>query len=154
MRGKSVLLYIFLGLGFLTFYVGTSKALQGIKAKSWPTAKGRIIISKVDEIRTQRKMRVARLCLKVDYLYMVDNVIYEGHRMNVGWPCFWSEDSVKEKLKKYPPNKEVTVYYNPSNPAQSILEPGLDWSIFFLWGISSINLGLAWPILRGRRRRG
>ncbi len=152
MRGRNILLYIFLAIGVLSFYVGTRKAVEGIRAKSWPTAKGRIVTSKVDEIRTEQKMRIARLCLKVDYLYMVDNVIYEGHRVNVGWSCFGTQASVEEKLKRYPPGAEVTVYYNPAYPSQALLEPGLDWSIFLLWGIASMSFGIAWPLLKARRR--
>ncbi len=153
MRRPSFVLYIFLGIGVLCLYLGLLKAKEGLEARHWPTAKGRIITSKVDEYRTRSRIRVARLCLDIDYLYMVNGVIYEGHRVNVGWACFGSEASVKEKLARYPAGKEVMVHYDPKDPSRALLEPGLDWSIFLLWGVASMSIGVAWPLVRGRRRR-
>ena len=152
MGRPSFILYIFLGIGVLCLYLGAMKAKEGWEARRWPTAKGRIIVSKVDEFRTGRGIRVARLCLDIDYLYMVKGVIYEGHRVNVGWACFGSESSVKRALKRYPVGKEVEVHYDPRDPSRALLEPGLDWSVLFLWGIASMSLGVAWPLIRGRRR--
>ncbi len=149
-----IFIYVFLCLGLFAIALGTVRAKEAWQAKSWPTAQGRIILSKVTEGRLSKsRIRVARLCIELDYLYLADGVAYEGHRLNAGWHCFASEQRIRELLKKYPSGKEVKVYYNPENPSQAMLEPGLDWSIFFLWGVGFITVSLMWPLIRRKKRR-
>jgi len=148
------LIFAFLGLWCLA--MGISMGIEGIKAQKWPRAKGRIIMSKVEELRTKSNIRVARLCLHLEYLYMVGDRILEGHRLNSGWRCFASEDYIKEVLKKYPAGKKVEVYYNPQNPEISMLEPGLNWSVFLMCGFGLVTLSITYPFVRSmflRRRR-
>ena len=138
----------FLMLGLWCVVLGTSKAIEGLKARSWPRAQGRIITSGIHSLQTRQKIRIARLCFDVDYLYLVGKEVYEGNRVNVGWRCFGSEEHVKELARKYPSGKEVEVYYDPRNPSRSLLEPGLDWSVFLLWGVGLVTLSVAWPLFR------
>ena len=141
------LIFSFLGLWCLL--VGLSMGIEGIKAKKWPRAKGRIIKSKVTEFRTPKsKIRIARLCLELDYLYMVGKDILEGHRLDTGWRCFASEDHIKEIVKRYSVGKEVLVYYDPKNPRRSLLEPGLNWSVFLMSGLGLITLSITYPFLK------
>lgn len=152
--GRYIFVYIFLGLGLFALATGTVRAKEAWLARSWPVAKGRIIQSKVSEARTSRgNIRLARLCLDLDYLYLVGDTVYEGHRLNAGWRCFASESRIRELLKRYPSGKAVRVYYNPHRPREAMLEPGLDWSIFFLWGVGFITVSLMWPFVRGEKRR-
>lgn len=144
--------FIFLFLGLWSLTIGFSMGLEGWKAKSWPLAKGRVIISKVEEWRTPGKIRIARLCLNMDYLYIVGEKVYEGHRLDSGWRCFGSESHLKEVLERYPSGKEVQVFYNPEYPEKSMLEPGLNWSIFFMIGLGLINCSIAIPIIKSSRR--
>ncbi len=141
----------FLLLGGVALLFGARTAIEGYQATRWPSAKGRIVMSKVTELRTSQNIRVARLCVDLDYLYMVGDTIYEGHRLNSGWRCFASEDRVKEIMASYPVGKEVAVRYNPKNPSISMLEPGLNWTAFLLLGVGVINLSVAWPLMRRRR---
>ena len=132
---------------------GFSMGLEGWKARNWPAAKGRIIVSKVEEWHAPGKIRIARLCLNMDYLYLAGSKVLEGHRLNSGWRCFASEDHMKKVTAKYPAGKEVKVFYNPENPERSLLEPGISWSVLFLAGIGIINLSIALPLMRSGRRR-
>ncbi len=140
------LIFAFLGLYCLA--IGISMGIEGIKAKSWPTAKGRIIKSRVEELRTSSKIRIARLCLNLDYLYLVGNQVFEGHRLNSGWRCFASENYIKNILKKYPVGKNVLVHYNPQKPQISLLEPGLNWSVFLMIGLGLITISITYPIVK------
>ncbi len=143
----------FIGLLFALFglwclAVGISMGIEGIKAKKWPVAKGRIIKSKVEELRTSSNIRIARLCLNLDYLYMVGDKILEGHRLNSGWRCFASESYMKEVLKRYPVGKMVAVRFNPARPEISMLEPGLNWSVFLMSGLGLVTLSIAYPLVK------
>ncbi len=147
------LIFAFIGLYCLA--VGISMGMEGMRAMRWPTARGRIIQAKVEELRTPSKIRIARLCLNLDYLYMVGDKILEGHRLNSGWRCFASEDFVKKILERYPVGKKVEVYYNPARPEVSLLEPGLSWSVFFFSGLGLVTLSITYPFVRSMvSRRG
>ncbi len=141
-----VIILAFLGLFCLA--IGLSMGIEGIKAKQWPKAKGRITKSKVSELRSKNKIRIARLCLDLEYLYLVGKKIYEGHRYDTGWRCFASEDHIKKILKEFPVGKEVVVYYDPKRPEKSVLKPGLNWSVFLMTGVGMIILAITYPILR------
>lgn len=145
--------FIFFALGVWALATGTYKAVEGMKAYAWPKAYGRVITAKVKEMRTSQNIRIARLCFYVDYLYQVNGEILEGNRVNVGWHCFGSEGRIQELFRKYTPGKEVMVRYNPSDPSRAVLEPGIDWSIFFLWGVGVTSFSLALPMYRQRSRQ-
>jgi len=152
--GTRIFVYVFLSLGLFAIAMGTVRAKEALLARSWPAAPGRIIQSRVSEARTSTgNIRIARLCLELDYLYLVEETAYEGHRLNAGWRCFASDDRIRKLLEKYPSGKAVQVYYNPDHPEQSMLETGLDWSIFFLWGVGFVTVSLMWPLIRRRSRR-
>ncbi|HID97600.1 MAG TPA: DUF3592 domain-containing protein [Thermodesulfobacteriaceae bacterium] len=153
MTGTRFFTLAFLMLGLWAVTAGVVKAVEGFRALSWPEAPGRIIMFRVDEIRTSQKIRIARLCLNIDYLYQVGDKIYEGHRLNTGWKCFGSEKRIRELSARYPTGRAVQVRYDPAEPERSLLEPGLDWSIFFLWGVGIITLSVAWPLYRKSRIR-
>ena len=155
MRKGSIFIYLFLCFGLFALAIGTVRAKEAWMAGSWPVAKGRVIQSKVNEIRTSRgNIRIARLCLELDYIYLAGDEVYEGNRLNAGWRCFASENRIKELLEKYPSGRAVNVYYNPDHPEQSMLEPGLDWSIFFLWGVGLVTVSLIWPLVRRKKDAG
>ncbi len=148
MSGTRLFFLVFLLLGLWCLAMGTTKATEALNARSWPTAKGRIISSGVKQLETRQRIRIARLCFYIDYLYLVKNKVYEGHRLNAGWRCFGSESRIRKLLSRYPSGSQVDVYYNPQNPAISMLEPGLDWTEFFLWGVGLVCVSVAWPFFR------
>ncbi len=151
-RGR-IFIIIFIFMGLFAIAWGTVRAREAIQAKSWPVASGTIIKSKVTEVRiSDSGIRVARLCLELDYIYLVGDKIYDGHRLNAGWHCFGSQSMVEDVIARYPTGKQVKVYYNPKNPASSMLEPGLDWSIFFLWGVGLVTVSVMWPFLRRQKK--
>ena len=148
LSGPRLFVIVFIMLGLFCLAFGTSLAIQGIRASSWPMAKGIVIKSEVKALKTQEKIRIARLCFYIDYIYQVRDKVYEGHKISVGWQCFGSEDKIKRLLMLYPSGKKIQVYYNPKNPSQSLLQPGLDWTVFFLWGIGIVTLSVCWPLFR------
>ena len=63
-------------------------------------------------------------CLHVSYEYVVDGISYDGDRVSYSseHSCnSWSQNADDD----YPEGEEITVYYDPSNPSESVLEPGL-----------------------------
>jgi len=61
------------------------------------------------------------------YRYEVNGQTYEGRRYRYdGHPSFYNEAEANQMVAAHPKNSEVDVYYNPNNPADAVLSPGLD----------------------------
>jgi hypothetical protein len=66
--------------------------------------------------------------VEVHYRYMVDGRTYDRTRLRYDGVSK-VRYSIEKELAKYPPQREVTVYYDPIDPGDSILERGIDpWS--------------------------
>jgi hypothetical protein len=69
-------------------------------------------------------------CLNVNYEYTIDGTTYQGDKISytADSSCnSWSEDSDED----YPEGKEITVYVNPSDHSEAVLETGLSAVDFF-----------------------
>jgi len=63
-------------------------------------------------------------CLWVDYQYTYQNRTYEGDVVSFSKDnsCeSWSQNADED----YPPGKQITVYVNPDNPSEAVLETGI-----------------------------
>jgi hypothetical protein len=71
-------------------------------------------------------------CLNVEYEYTIDGTTYQGDKVSYSsdGTC---DSSSKNSDEDYPEGKEITVYVNPSNHREAVLENGLsgvDFSTF------------------------
>src|SRR5262245_31087583 len=92
------------------------------KSVKWPKVVGRIVSS---EIMHEEDDAGHTYGNKVAYEYSVDGVTYHCNRRG------WMGDNLRSSFKgranriaaTYPVGQAVTVYYDPSDPAQAVLEP-------------------------------
>lgn len=64
----------------------------------------------------------------IHYEYVVAGERYKADQMRYD-PVNGNEDAVKMRVIRYPPQRTVTVYYNPVAPADAVLELGFDWEV-------------------------
>ena len=96
---------------------------QGKANRNWVTTKGTIISSDV-EVKTFPTREGDKIYheAKVKYEYTVVHKKYIGDQVASG------KDMIAEAtVKEYPPGKKVTVYYNPNNHSEAVLETGVKW---------------------------
>jgi hypothetical protein len=80
----------------------------------------------------------------VRYRYAVGGRTYEGGNRHANQP--WPRTNIgtaNEVVAKYHVGSPVTVFYDPANPAESAVEPGLTWGDFVLPLLGFIFLGIA-----------
>jgi hypothetical protein len=111
--------------------------IQNGRTRSWKTAAGRIVSSKpvAREVRTKKFSTMgsdkhtdfvtdekieARNFAEIFYTFVVGGSTYRGHRLNLAVDS--GNFEIVETLKRYPEGNAVTVYYNPRNPDECILE--------------------------------
>ena len=96
-------------------------------ARSWRAVTGRIVKSAA-EARRVSKTRLdsmvenseVRNFAAVSYAFNVGDARYHGSR--VSFAADRGNGGIAEMLKRYPAGMEVTVYYDPSNPADCVLD--------------------------------
>ncbi|MBN2501351.1 MAG: DUF3592 domain-containing protein [Anaerolineales bacterium] len=91
-------------------------------SQNWLATTGRVIKSRVEVSGGE----VASVYPRVIYEYEVEGVKYQADQIKAG-DKFWAARTSQEAyntIDRYPEGLEVTVYYNPANPAEATLERG------------------------------
>ncbi len=105
------------------------------KCQHWPTVMGSILESRIDDSILDMIKPVLR------FRYEVNGQSYEGFR--VSFSGYGVSRSAMEKLiLPYPQGSSVKVYYNPKDPALSVLNntQKSDWLYWLVFGIRFLFL--------------
>jgi hypothetical protein len=132
--------------------VAVYKTLQVRAAREWPSAAGKVVVSKtelrkvkvIDSDRAEGHRFEERNFADIVYEYSVAGRKLRNNRVSIG------EDrgnfEVAETIAKYPVGAAVTVYYNPLHPDQAVLERDLPKG---MWGCLGIGTAIVLAILFG-----
>src|SRR4029453_10829321 len=126
--------YFFVGLIFLPMVVlfavaVAAKMLEVRRAAGWSTAVGRIVKSSTaaEHHRFAGEATTVKTMPAVEYEFTVGGRKIRGNRISIG------EDSgganTAETLRRYTAGAAVTVYYDPANPKNCVLERGVPESV-------------------------
>lgn len=116
-------------IGLIVFATGF-KFYQVHKAASWSQTSGKVLSAKA----VSRRVRTAetrsgaekggdeqlRNFAEIRYEYRVNGKRYTGQRVSIGEDL--GDHDVAGTLQRYPQGSGVTVYYNPANPSEAVLE--------------------------------
>jgi hypothetical protein len=126
--------------------------IDGLIEKNWPTTFATITAAKIEDDSYQRTH------VKLEYSFRVNGKKYTGDRIYTGQDLGMKREEAEELIKtKYSVSQEVTVFYQPGNPGNSLLEPGpqtyqiivLALGLFFIWGGGSIIYWVIKDTIRG-----
>jgi hypothetical protein len=78
----------------------------------------------------------------IEYVYTVDGIAYKGnqHAFKNGWS--FDESAYRDLLERFPPGAAVEVYFDPAEPAESVLDPG-NYVSQLLGFLVAASLGIA-----------
>jgi len=103
-------------------------AIRQVQAEGYPTTLGSITHS---EVTVHHGDDSTTYGVDVKYDYEVDGRAYEGTRYRYGqWKS--SDNSAKKIVDSLPVGTEVDVFYNPTDPGDSVLRAGIEGSDLFL----------------------
>jgi hypothetical protein len=112
-------------------------------SRRWSSIPGRIITSELATRWTSggsRSSGYRAYFPKVVYEYQVGGQVYQGNRIMFGqFPANSRPDEAQRKLAQYPLNSTGSVFYNPANPSESVLEQSAP-SARILWIVAGILL--------------
>lgn len=92
----------------------------------WPTADGtirRALLTQRTEQSADLKYNVQLFGVSVDYDFVVNGLEYSGSRMSAAPTFSSSRSTALAKSSRYSAGQQVKVYYNPSDPRESVLQP-------------------------------
>lgn len=118
-------------VGIVLFIYGIKSILTAIDSRNWSHCKGTIIMSKVDQSTrssgsSKNRHTTTTYSPKVKYKYIYNDHEYLSSRITFG-DRRGGRKTAQTTINYYSVGKEVDVYFNPENPAQSVLQPGY-WS--------------------------
>ena len=138
---------ILMVLALAGFITGAVLLYNDYETKSWPTAKGVIKSSDVHrEVRTSKNEETGQestttyFTAMVKYEYRIKGKKYTASNVSYdyiyGIPESKYAGEATEIINRYPEDKKVTVYYNPDDPNEALLEPGTSttWKWTFIIG--------------------
>ncbi len=109
---KFLLIVFPLVMGILFIGIGIRNHSLGKQSESWPSVQGNLA---GESMSARKKKRV-----HISYEYRVKDVTYKNSRVN-----FQDDKASKKKIRsQYNVGDTLTVYYNPDDPDQSVLQPG------------------------------
>ena len=145
-RKLIIILASLAGLALALF--ATNNSVNAYKTKSWPTAQGTVITSEV--------ARSSRYVPHVVYTYDIDTNAYSSEKIRLkDMAQYKKQEDAAKQADRYPVNAKVTVYYNPTNAAEAILEPGIKGEHVFMFLIGLVIflaplIGLIYSIRKAR----
>jgi hypothetical protein len=106
------------------------------RAASWTKASGRITRSELaSETRYDKQVQVPR----IEYEYKVGFHTMVGNRVSLAELI--AGPQAKEALARYPVGATVPVFYNPADPAESVIERELPALVHSVWGVVAVLTG-------------
>lgn len=122
---------VFAALGLLFAGIWVSELRQAIATRSWPQVTGRVLHARIIKSGWSNRSR-GRVAFSsvydplVEYEYTVNGVTYQGRRIAVGTGYSHSvRGEVERQVAPYKAGADVTVFYDPADPSQAVLEHGL-----------------------------
>ena len=114
---------LFIVAGLIALAAGALDYREARAMAAWPGTPGRIVASEV--VTAQFRGRALRYApaVRIAYSYTVDGEVYLSERVGVETLPVEAGDAAGQRLlRDYPLSAAVTVYYDPADPANAVLE--------------------------------
>jgi hypothetical protein len=144
-------LIVFLFAGILAFGFGPA-VLRGWMSGHWPSAQGVIDSSRLEEMMHSGGHPDWRVYL--GYHFLVDDVRYEGTRFTSTGEFYGDEVNARAVVAENRPGQVVQIFYDPRDPSNAVLRPGLDSRQYFVFFsflvVFAIGIGIVFGFFRAQ----
>ncbi|MEK7560409.1 MAG: DUF3592 domain-containing protein [Patescibacteria group bacterium] len=134
--GKATIALFIMGIvgALLTIFLGIPMATNAFESKGWPTVDGVITVSNFTTNQDRDDGSVT-YGASIAYDYTVNGAAHTGSTVHFGQYSTSDPSYGRGIVSRYPVGKQVRVFYDPDDPAKSVLESGAGWSSFMVAGI-------------------
>lgn len=123
---------LFVIVGAILVFFGARQLLRADASQSWPSVTGVVTISELGKHLGNDRDDSTTYSADISYDYIVNDRDYVNGTVAFGSVQTSDPSLARLVLKRYPVGQPVTVYYNPANPRDAVLEPGLHGATWFL----------------------
>lgn len=134
---------ILVALGLALTFFGMSNLSTARESEDWPTVKGQVTRSEVERSLSSSGDNKYTYDVIVNYAYAVNGEDFSGHRVSFGMTNSSNPSAARFVTESYRLGATVTVYHDPTDPNQSVLEPGTKGSAYLIPGIGILFLLIA-----------
>ena len=126
----------FILVGVLTGALFCYRIVQATTSTGWPSVTGELESSELKEVVYRgrevggRPDEASAWVVNFNYSYQIADKKYHGSRVTYSDGVNKTVRALRKLQNRYQGQSQIQVYYNPKNPSQSVLVPGL--SIFNL----------------------
>jgi hypothetical protein len=144
---------LLLGACLLTGYlllVVSREMLESHATRSWSSTTGLVVETKwiTYEARRRKGRNKKAERAEIRYIYRADGRQYESKRIQLRNES-WSHFQSVVWLQRYPPGARPQVYYDPHDPSEAVLEPGISVDTW-LW-FASLTAITSFLVYQARR---
>ena len=107
--------------------------------QDWPETVGKVLHSEVEMRRSRSGTSGYSTAYypKVLYEYEVGGQRYQSQQISAGFQMgLGNQATVQNQVAQYPPGTSIRIYFNPNNPAQSILDKSANPATSIFSGIA------------------
>ena len=119
--------FLFFVIGIFIMITGIRNRKKAEESTSWPSVQGTITNAWVETQvhKDDDGSKTISHFPRWEYEFAVSGMTYTSQKIRFGITGRSdSESDARERLKQYPLNSEVWVFYNPSNPEEAVLVTG------------------------------
>lgn len=118
-----ILLLVFGGGGIYLIYLSIKNRQQAEQSQNWPSTAGQVVDARVVEGASGHDDMSTNYVLLVEYEYAVGGVTYRSRQTAFGpRQAHRRYHQAQAQAGRYPVGTPVTVFYNPDNPQEAVLE--------------------------------
>jgi len=134
---------VYIILWLLALYFSFFTLTKAFKTNHWLETTAKVFENKLIAAKRQNRThkQIVVYSAKVRYEYQVDNATHVGITQKVAKRADNGEKIHKALLDQYPIGSDLTVYYDPKNPDQSVLQKGVTGLHLFLGALLIIAIG-------------
>jgi hypothetical protein len=142
-----------LGLGAYLIFFSLRSKKKAEDSQGWPSTNGTIVSAEVKRSvnRDEDGHESYAYYPAVEYTYQCAGQTFTGKRLSFGGLVAQKNPAaVQTALQKYPAGGAVTVYYNPDNPSEAVLERqagGVKWALVIGIICLVLSVCIACPLL-------
>jgi hypothetical protein len=120
-----IFILAFAGAGVFLLVKSFKDRKKAEASQGWPTTQGQIIAARISESTSTDSDgdRSTSYSPAVEYTYNVAGQEYKGNKVAFGFTQGYGRYAkAQAALARYPLGAQVTVFYDPANPADAVLE--------------------------------
>jgi hypothetical protein len=119
--------FVLCGFGAVVLAIGLRQSSRGRDTRHWTRTVGRVVESRVDLLNEADEQRARRFGFIIRYTYDARGHLHESEQVWIGsaGAGYADEEGARAWVDRFPARRDVTVWFDPADPRQAVLVPGV-----------------------------